>query len=56
MNGSFGQLTQMCHTAVPGEPHPSAFQIPPGYKLITPQPPKLPTLPKPPAMPSLPKL
>jgi hypothetical protein len=33
-SGSFGQLTQVCHSAVPGEPHPSAFQIPPGYKVI----------------------
>ena len=34
MSGGFGQLTQVCHSAVPGEPHPSAFQIPPGYKVI----------------------
>ena len=34
MSGSFGQLTQVCHSAVPGEPHPSAFQIPQGYKVI----------------------
>jgi hypothetical protein len=33
MSGSFGQLTQVCHSAVPGEPHPSAFQIPQGYKV-----------------------
>lgn len=34
LSGSFGQLTQACHKAVPGEPHPSAFQIPPGYKVL----------------------
>jgi hypothetical protein len=38
VTGSFGQLTQVCRSAVPGEPHPSAFQIPPGYKLIAPTP------------------
>ena len=42
MQGSFGQLTQVCHSAVPGEPHPAAFQIPPGYKLVKPAPPKPP--------------
>ncbi|MGA8577077.1 MAG: hypothetical protein WB579_00240 [Bryobacteraceae bacterium] len=36
MEGPFGKVTQVCHSAVPGEPHPSAFQIPPGYKVITP--------------------
>jgi hypothetical protein len=44
VQGSFGQMTQVCHTAVPGEPHPSAFQIPPGYKVILPPPPKMPGL------------
>jgi hypothetical protein len=34
ISGGFGQITQVCHSAVPGEPHPSAFQIPPGYKMI----------------------
>jgi hypothetical protein len=34
MSGGFGQLTQVCKSAVPGEPHPSAFQIPQDYKLI----------------------
>jgi len=38
----------------PGEPHPAAFQIPPGYKVITPQRPKPPAMPKPPAVPNLP--
>lgn len=33
VSGSFGQMTQVCHKAVPGEPHPSAFQIPQGYKV-----------------------
>jgi pyruvate/2-oxoglutarate/acetoin dehydrogenase E1 component len=45
MEGSFGQLTQVCHSAVPGEPHPAAFQIPPGYKVVMPTPPTSPTLP-----------
>jgi hypothetical protein len=40
MTGSFGQLTQLCHSAVPGEPHPSTFQIPQDYKVMT-QVPKL---------------
>ncbi len=43
-SGSFGQLTQVCHSAVPGEPHPAAFQIPPGYKVIMLPPPKPPAL------------
>ena len=34
MSGSFGQLTQVCHSVVPGEPHPSAFQIPKDYKVM----------------------
>ncbi len=57
--GEFGQLTQTCKSAVPGEPHPSAFQIPPGYKVIKLPPPALPAAPKLPAMlkpPALPKL
>lgn len=45
MQGPFGQMTQVCHSAVPGEPHPAAFQIPPGYKLVKPAPPKPPGLP-----------
>lgn len=44
VTGSFGQLTQVCHTAIPGEPSPSAFQIPPGYKLIIPKPPAPPKI------------
>jgi hypothetical protein len=37
MTGGFGQLTQVCQKAIPGEPHPTAFQIPPGYKVIAPK-------------------
>ncbi|MGB7762719.1 MAG: hypothetical protein WBL61_22990 [Bryobacteraceae bacterium] len=48
MHGPSGQMTQVCHSAVPGEPHPAAFQIPPGYKVIMP---KAPALPKAPAAP-----
>ncbi|HEV3329812.1 MAG TPA: hypothetical protein VG096_02450 [Bryobacteraceae bacterium] len=32
--GPFAQATSQCHSAVPGEPHPSVFQIPAGYKLV----------------------
>jgi hypothetical protein len=39
MSGPFGQLTQSCQSAVPGEPHPAAFQIPPDYKVILAPPP-----------------
>jgi hypothetical protein len=44
--GPSGQMTQACHSAVPGEPHPAAFQIPPDYKVIQPTPPQPPALPK----------
>jgi hypothetical protein len=37
MTGGFGQLTQVCKKAVPGEPPPAAFQIPQGYKVTTPK-------------------
>ncbi|HEY3838765.1 MAG TPA: hypothetical protein VGL72_19445 [Bryobacteraceae bacterium] len=30
----FGQMTQVCHQAIPGEPPPSTFQIPQGYKVL----------------------
>jgi hypothetical protein len=40
MSGGFGQLTQVCQRAVPGEPHPTAFQIPQGYKVVIPKQPK----------------
>src|SRR5580700_6350242 len=33
ITGSFGQRTCYCKNAPTGEPHPSAFQIPPGYSL-----------------------
>jgi hypothetical protein len=33
ITGSFGQRTCYCKNAPSGEPHPSAFQIPPGYSL-----------------------
>src|SRR5581483_7565993 len=34
MNGGFGQVTQVCQKVIPGEPHPSPFQIPKDYKVI----------------------
>jgi hypothetical protein len=34
MTGPHAQLTSSCKSLVPGEPHPSTFQIPPGYKLV----------------------
>ena len=51
ITGAFGQ--QMCHckNTVPGEPPPSAFQVPPDYKQVG-----LPAAPKPPAMPALPAM
>jgi len=54
MQGPSGQMTQVCHSAVPGEPHPSAFQIPPGYKMVGPA--GLPKLPASPKLPTPPKL
>lgn len=45
MSGGFGQVTHVCQGAVPGEPHPAAFQIPPDYKVIQVTPPKPPSLP-----------
>ena len=33
ITGSFGQRTCYCKNAPTAEPHPSAFQIPPGYSL-----------------------
>lgn len=45
MNGGFGQITQVCHGAIPGEPNPAAFQIPPDYKVIELSPPKPPSIP-----------
>lgn len=34
MNGPFGQSSSVCQNAIPGEPHPSMFQIPAGYKIV----------------------
>jgi hypothetical protein len=45
INGGFGQITQVCQSVIPGEPHPAAFQIPPDYKVIQLSPPKPPALP-----------
>ena len=45
MNGTFGQIAQVCQSVIPGEPHPATFQIPPDYKAIQLSPPKPPTLP-----------
>ncbi|HUI77730.1 MAG TPA: hypothetical protein VLY24_07425 [Bryobacteraceae bacterium] len=33
-SGPLAQTTSQCHNAIPGEPHPSLFQIPAGYKMI----------------------
>ena len=64
VTGSFGQ--QMCHckNAVPGEPPPTAFQIPANYKQAglpaapappaPPAPPAMPAAPAPPAAPAIP--
>jgi hypothetical protein len=54
INGSFGQQTTMCQRAIPGEPHPAVFAIPPDYKQVLPAPPKPPGIPKPPALPKMP--
>lgn len=32
--GPFAQFTSQCHSAIPGEPNPSVFQIPAGYKMV----------------------
>ena len=59
ITGSFGQ--QMCHctNTVPGEPPPTAFQVPADYKQIgVPPPPAVPPppgAPAPPAMPPIPR-
>jgi hypothetical protein len=60
ITGSFGQ--QMCHckNTVPGEPPPTAFQVPPDYKQIglppAPAPPAPPAMPGAPAMPAAPAI
>ena len=47
MSGPFGQQGCKCNIAPTGEPHPSLFQIPQGYKLpAPPAPPPVPQLPK----------
>jgi len=60
ITGSFGQSMCHCKNTVPGEPPPSAFQIPPGYKQVglppAPAPPAMPSMPKPPAMPAAPSM
>jgi len=43
VNSSFGQMTQVCKKLAGSEPHPSAFQIPQGYKVTKPS---VPTPPK----------
>jgi len=46
VTGPFGQQTTYCKPQQTAEPHPSNFQIPPGYQPILPKPPAPPTLPK----------
>jgi hypothetical protein len=48
------QQTTTCKQVTPGEPPSSAFQIPPGYKVI--HPPSIPHVPSIPKVPSMPKL
>ena len=52
ITGSFGQVMCHCKNTVPGEPPPTAFQVPPDYKQVGLPP--APTPPAPPAMPSMP--
>lgn len=58
ITGSFGQSMCHCKNTVPGEPSPSAFQIPPNYKQIglpaAPAPPAAPGMPAAPAAPAMP--
>jgi len=55
ITGSFGQSMCHCKNTVAGEPPPSAFQIPPGYKQVgLPPAPAPPAMPGAPAMPSMP--
>ena len=57
-----GEQTTYCKPVSTDEPHPSTFQIPPGYKIkppTLPKPPsipKMPAVPKPPAAPKLPSV
>ena len=52
ITGSFGQVMCHCKNTVPGEPPPTAFQVPPDYKQVGLPP--APAPPAPPAMPSMP--
>ncbi len=55
--GSFGEQIRRCRYAEAGEPNPSVFQIPAGYKPpVPPTPPTPPTLPTTPAVPTAPTL
>ncbi len=60
ITGPFGQSICYCKNTVPGEPSPSAFQIPPNYKQIglpsTPAPPPMPGAPAMPSAPAMPGL
>src|SRR5579872_231925 len=47
VTGGFGHQTDVCKSAVPGEPSPALFQIPAGYKSVG-----IPAPPKPPGLPS----
>ncbi len=49
--GSFGQMISHCRKAMPGEPPPSVFQIPPEYKQFHVPPPGMPAPPAAPAVP-----
>jgi hypothetical protein len=48
-----GQQTTYCKPSSVSEPHPSVFEIPPGYTIKPATPPKPPAMPKPPAPPKL---
>jgi hypothetical protein len=37
VTGPFGEQTTYCKPAAAAEPHPSVFQIPPGYKMVMPK-------------------
>lgn len=50
-----GEQTTYCKPTSMEEPHPSVFQIPPGYKIKPPTPPAMPKPPTAPAMPAPPK-
>ena len=53
VNGSFGQQTAVCQKAIPGEPNPAVFQIPPDYKQLLPKPPSFPKAPSVPKLPGM---